>query len=191
MSQYDETPPTPPPPRIDATTSSGAYATGLVLLHTRDEFMLDFIVGFVSPPRIVGRVITSPPSLKRILRALLENFGGYEKTFGAISLPPENTRAKGDQLNDLYAKLHIPDELLGGTYSSAMSVMHTRDEFIMDFRTNFPPATKITARILVNPTHLRRIISIMGDNLSQYEDKYGKVTDGQPPSEPRAMFNMN
>ena len=181
----------PPSPHIDPNTGQGAYATGLVVLHTRDEFMLDFIAGFASPPRIVGRVIVTPPSLKRMLKALLENIGLYEKAFGAISVPPENTRAKAGQVSDLYAKLHVAEELLGGAYSNAMFVMHTRDEFIMDCMTNFPPASKVTARLVVSPAHMRRIISVLGDNLSQYEDRFGKIEDGSPPSEQRLGFSLN
>lgn len=180
-----------PPPRVDLATSQGAYATGLVILHTRDEFMLDFIAGFSNPPQIVGRVIATPPHLKRMLKALMENFGRHEKTFGGVSVQPENTRAQGEQVTDLYSKLQVTDGLLGGAYSNSMSVMHTRDEFIMDFLTNFPPVPKITSRIVVSPTHLRRIISVLGDNLSQYEDRFGKIDDGTPPSEPRALFNLN
>lgn len=189
MNDPSDTP--PPQPRIDATTSQGAYATGLVVLHTRDEFMLDFIMGFASPPRIVGRVVATPAHVKRMLRALMENFGRYEHAFGVIPNQPENTRAKGEQVQDLYSKLQVMDEALGGAYSNAMSVTHTRDEFIMDFSTTFPPTPKITARLIVSPSHLRRIISVLGDNLSQFEDKFGKIDDGAPPAEPRAMFNLN
>jgi len=184
-------PPQPLPPRVNPATSSGAYATGLVVLHTRDEFMLDFIAGFASPPQVVGRVVATPAHLKRMLKALLDNFGRYEKTFGDIPVQPENTRAKAGQVNDLYATLQVGDEMLAGAYSNAMSVMHTHDEFIMDFLTNFPPVSKIASRVVVNPTHLRRIISVLGDNLSQYEDRFGKIDDGSPPIEPRAMFNLN
>lgn len=187
----DPTPSPLPQPRIDATTSHGAYATGLVVIHTRDEFLLDFIAGFAAPPRIVGRVITTPPYLKRMVKALLDNLGRYEKAFGAVPAQPENTRAKAGQVNDLYATLQVADELLGGTYSNAMSVMHTRDEFIMDCITNFPPASKVMARLIVSPAHMRRIISVLGDNLSQYEDRFGKIDDGSPPTEPRALFNLN
>lgn len=184
-------PPQVPPPRIDPTISQGAYATGLAVIHTRDEFLLDFIAGFASPPRIVGRVIATPPHLKRMVKALLDNFGRYEKAFGSVPAPPENTRAKASQVNDLYATLQVEEELLGGAYSNAMSVRHTHDEFIIDCITNFPPSSKVTARLIVGPAHMRRIISVLGDNLSQYEDRFGKIDDGMPPSEPRALFNLN
>ena len=187
----DQTPSPPTPPHIDAAISQGAYATGLVVIHTRDEFLLDFIAGFAVPPRIVGRVIATPPYLKRMIKVLLDNLGQYEKSFGAVPVQPENTRAKAGQVSDLYATLQVAAEMLGGAYSNAMSVMHTHDEFIMDCLTNFPPSPKVTARLIVSPAHMRRIISVLGDNLSQYEDRFGRIDDGSPPTEPRAMFNLN
>jgi hypothetical protein len=185
--------PTPhrPAPKIDPETSPGAYATGLVVIHTRDEFMLDFISGFAPPPRIVGRVIVTPPSIKRMLRALMENIGLYEKAFGAIATPVENTRAQPGQVADLYSKLQMTDGMLGGVYSNGLAVMHTRDEFIIDFATNFPPAAKVAARIIVSPGHLRRIISVLGDNLNQYENRFGAIADGAPPAEQCLRFNLN
>jgi len=180
-----------PPPQINPTTGQGAYATGLVVIHTRDEFLLDFIAGFATPPQIVGRIITTPVFLKRMLKALLDNIGRYENAYGVIPAQPANSRAKAGQVHELYAKLQVTDELLGGAYANSMSVMHTHDEFIIDFLTTFPPAPKVTSRIVVSPTHLRRIISVVGDNLSQYEDRYGKIDDGTPPSEPRVLFNLN
>ncbi len=188
---HDSQAPQVPPPQIDPATGQGAYATGLVVIHTRDEFLLDFIAGFATPPQVVGRVIATPVFLKRMLKALLDNIGRYEQTFGVIPAQPANTRAKAGQVNELYAKLQVMDELLGGAYANSMSVMHTHDEFIMDFLTTFPPAPKVTSRVVVSPTHLRRIISVVGDNLSQYEDRYGKIDDGTPPSEPRALFSLN
>jgi hypothetical protein len=104
--------------KCDPKTSVGVYATGLVIIHTRDELLLDFIAAIPLPARIVGRVIAPPSHLKRALHALLENFAQYEKRHGAISIAPENTRAKTAQVHDLYAKLNVPDDLLGGAYSN-------------------------------------------------------------------------
>jgi hypothetical protein len=65
----------------------GAYANNLMVQHSRDEFILDFMM--LSPPAgtVTSRVITSPSQVKRILQALQENIGKYEKTYGTIELP--------------------------------------------------------------------------------------------------------
>jgi hypothetical protein len=193
MNNSDDSsvPPHVPPPRIDPATSRGEYATGLVVIHTRDEFLLDFIAGFARPGCVVGRVISTPTHLKRMIAALLDNLGKYERAFGSVPSQPDNTRAQPGQVKDLYSSLQVPEGCLGGAYANGMAVMHTRDEFIMDFMTNFPPATKVVVRVIVSPAHLRRIVSVLGDNLSQYEERFGKIDDGSPPSEPRALFNLN
>jgi hypothetical protein len=191
-SESDPLPsPTPPPLRIEGTVSQGVYASGLIVIHTRDEFMLDFIAGLDAPARIVRRILTTPAHLKRMLRALLENLGRYEQSYGCIAPQVENSRAKPGQVKDLYGQLQITDEVLGGTFSNGMVIKHSQDVFVMDFVVNFPPASKVNSRVIVSPGHLRRIIGVLGDNLAQYEDRFGKIDDGAPPSEQRIWFSLN
>ena len=194
MSDPDSPPPSNPlQPRISPEVSQGAYSTGLIVLHTREEFMLDFIFGLEPPARLIGRVLTTPPHVKRMLRALLENFGRYEQAYGAVSSQVQDSRARPGQVKDIYAQLQISDELLGGTFSNGMAVKHTQDLFVMDFTVNFPPAAKVNARVVVSPGHLRRIISVLGDNLSQYEARFGKIDDvgGSPTPEQPLWINSN
>lgn len=62
----------------------GVYANNLVVAHSREEFILDFML--IHPPKglLVGRTIVSPGHLKRISRALQENLKKYEEQFGEI-----------------------------------------------------------------------------------------------------------
>ncbi len=140
---------------------------------------------------IVTRVVATPAHLKRALSAFRENFRQYEKRHRSVDLPPENSRASAGQVKDLYTKVQVKDALLGGAFSNSMSIMHTSEEFILDFLTTFPLAPKVNARVNVSPPHARRIINILGDNIAQYEDRFGKIDDGSPPHEPRAAFNLN
>jgi hypothetical protein len=57
--------------------------------HTRDEFILDFIM--VTPPvgAVTARVITSPGHMKRMVSALTENLKKYEAKFGKLTEAPE------------------------------------------------------------------------------------------------------
>ena len=185
MSDSDvPSPPPPPQPPVDPLIAQGIYSTGLIVIHTRDEFMLDFLSG-LDAPKLIGRVVTTPAHAKRILRALMENLGRYEQTYGALAPQVENSRAKPDQVKDIYAKLQISTQVLGGTFSNGLVVKHAQDVFVMDFTINFPPASKVNARFLASPGHFRRIISVMGDNLSQYEERFGKIDDsGSQPQQP-------
>lgn len=66
----------------------GAYANMMMVQHTQEEFILDFL-NIVPPAGIVtARVVTSPGHLKRIIAALAENLKKYEQQFGAVKEAP-------------------------------------------------------------------------------------------------------
>jgi len=62
----------------------GVYANNMVVAHTKEEFIMDFIL--LAPPAgtVAARVIVSPGHMKRVLKALEENVSKYEAKFGAI-----------------------------------------------------------------------------------------------------------
>ena len=64
----------------------GVYAKNMVVAHTREEFVLDFLM--VIPPEgtVNARVIVSPGHVKRIFEALRDNISKYEKNFGTIKM---------------------------------------------------------------------------------------------------------
>lgn len=64
----------------------GVYANMMMVAHTKEEFVLDFI-NMLPPSGIVNaRVVTSPEHLKRIVAALSENVKKYEEQFGTIKV---------------------------------------------------------------------------------------------------------
>ena len=67
----------------------GVYANNMVVRHTREEFILDFMM--VAPPAgaVTARVILSPGHMKRAVGALTDNVGRYEKAFGNIQIAEE------------------------------------------------------------------------------------------------------
>jgi len=67
----------------------GAYANSMFATHTREEFILDFVM--VTPPvgTVTARVVTSPGHMKRMVAALTENLKKYEAKFGKIAEAPE------------------------------------------------------------------------------------------------------
>ena len=70
----------------------GAYANSMFATHTKEEFILDFVM--ISPPvgTVTARVITSPGHMKRMVAALAENLKKYEAKFGKIAEAPEPPR---------------------------------------------------------------------------------------------------
>lgn len=76
---------TPPQEIKLADNIPGAeYANLMQVSHTKEEFMLMFanVAGLTG--RVVGKIITSPGHLKRIIKALQDNVKMYEDKFGEI-----------------------------------------------------------------------------------------------------------
>lgn len=74
----------------------GVYANNMFVTHTKEEFIMDFLV--VVPPAgsVTSRVIISPGHMKRTITALQKNLEKYEQKFGKIS-PAEAPRTIGFQ----------------------------------------------------------------------------------------------
>ena len=67
----------------------GSYANTLLVAHTAEEFVLDFILSL--PPQAVcnARVILHPGHLKRVVVALQQNLALYEAKHGVVAATPD------------------------------------------------------------------------------------------------------
>jgi hypothetical protein len=67
----------------------GVYSNNMVITHTREEFILDFMM--ITPPigSVTARVVISPGHTKRMLSALKANLEKYESKFGKVTEAPE------------------------------------------------------------------------------------------------------
>ncbi len=73
-------------------------------------------------------------------------------------------------------QVKVSDEILKGVYSNMAQVSHTGEEFILDFMNVFPPAGSLNARVIISPSHFKRLAGAMQDNLKRYEDQYGTIS---------------
>jgi hypothetical protein len=86
---------------LDDQTAQGAYFNLAFVAHSEAEFIIDLV--FVQPQQPKGKVrarlITSPPHMKRLLKALEDNVKKYEDMHGPIKLgeqkqPPQEFNFK-------------------------------------------------------------------------------------------------
>jgi len=80
-------------------------------------------------------------------------------------------------------KIYFPNELKGGVYSNLMQVLHTREEFIMNFFMVSPPDGVAVARVIMSPGHMKRTILALQDNLKKYEGNFGSIKEAPEPIE--------
>lgn len=77
--------------------------------------------------------------------------------------------------------IKISDEELKGRYANLVRASHTREEFILDFINFIPPQGAVTARVIMSPGHLKRLIGALHTNLKMYEDKFGPIHEASDP----------
>lgn len=84
--------------------------------------------------------------------------------------------------SDQSINVKIADEELVGRYSNLLRIIHTREEFILDFINVVPPQGAVAARIITSPGHLKRIIRALATNLQRYEEAHGPIEEAPDPA---------
>ncbi len=78
-------------------------------------------------------------------------------------------------------EIKITDNFPGGEYANAMSIMHNKEEFIMNFLNLTSPSGRVVAKIITTPGHLKRIIKALQENLEKYEKNFGEIKESEAP----------
>ena len=65
-----------------------------------------------------------------------------------------------------------------------MQVMHTKEEFVMDFLSTFPPVANLVSRVIVSPGQMKLIAKALNENIANYEKQFGDVTPSEEPKSP-------
>lgn len=72
-------------------------------------------------------------------------------------------------------KLKINDAELKGVYANHVGIMHTKEEFVLDFISMLPPEAIVNARVITSPAAVKRIYAAIGINIKKYEDRFGEI----------------
>ena len=89
------------------------------------------------------------------------------------------------QSNQKQLQIKISDDVLKGAYANAMQILHTKEEFVLDFM-NLSPHQGVgivNSRVIMSPGHVKRVIAALQDNLKKYESNFGKIEEAEAPSE--------
>jgi hypothetical protein len=90
--------------------------------------------------------------------------------------------ADQNQLN-----IELSDEIAEGIYSNLAIIAHSQSEFVVDFIKLLPnvPKAKVKSRIILTPSHAKRLLAALADNVRKYEGQFGVIDDqghqGYPP----------
>lgn len=79
---------------IPQQLKGGVYSNNMIVSHTREEFVMDFLMTSPSGTVVTSRVIMSPGHIKRVVAALQDNIKKYENNIGQITQAPAPTKRK-------------------------------------------------------------------------------------------------
>jgi ribonuclease BN (tRNA processing enzyme) len=86
----------------------------------------------------------------------------------------DNQKEQPNQLN-----IEISEEMSEGSYANLAIITHSHAEFIVDFVNVMPgtPKSKVKSRIILTPTHAKRFMKAMIDNVKKFETVNGTIQD--------------
>ena len=78
-----------------------------------------------------------------------------------------------------------------GQYSNLVMIHHNPEEFTLHFIYIFPnaPQGKLLATMILSPSHAKRLLRALGENINRYEAQFGPIREApEPMPEPSVGF---
>jgi hypothetical protein len=75
--------------------------------------------------------------------------------------------------------IEISEEISEGEYANLAIITHSHAEFVVDFVNVMPgtPKSKVKSRIILTPTHAKRFMKAMIENVKKFESVNGTIQD--------------
>ena len=75
--------------------------------------------------------------------------------------------------------IEISEEVAEGEYANLAIITHSNAEFVIDFVNVMPgtPKSKVKSRVILTPTHAKRFMKALIDNVERFESANGPISD--------------
>ncbi len=87
----------------------------------------------------------------------------------------ENESSK-NQIN-----IELNEDIAEGVYANLAMVAYSGSEFVIDFIRLMPglPKAKVKSRVVITPEHVKRLKTVLEQNIRKYEDTFGPIKDAE------------
>jgi hypothetical protein len=72
-------------------------------------------------------------------------------------------------------EISVSEQIRRGVFSNHATIFHGPEEFMLDFVYFNRDGGTLNARVVLTPSHFKRLIQAMEQNLRKYEDKFGTI----------------
>jgi hypothetical protein len=86
-------------------------------------------------------------------------------------------------------RLEVPASL-SASYANFVMISHSASEVVLDFAQIMPniPKARVQTRVVLTPTNARLLYNALGENLTNYENKFGAIRT--PPTLADQLFSV-
>lgn len=90
-----------------------------------------------------------------------------------VTMLPNRRKNMENRQNEVQIKIN--EESFKGVYSNGAIISHTQNEFILDYLSIFQDKAVLASRVIVSPSHAKRLMKVLQDNIALYEQKFGEI----------------
>lgn len=80
---------------------------------------------------------------------------------------------------DVKIEVKVDEGIAAGIFANYSNISHSPEEFVFDFIFVHPAPPpgfgKLMSRILVTPGHAKRFLMALGQNIREYEERFGEI----------------
>lgn len=84
-----------------------------------------------------------------------------------------------DEKQQQNINVELTEDVANGKYCNLAIVNHSPTEFVLDFINLMPgaPKAKVQSRIIMSPSHAKRLYAALADNLHKFESANGDINE--------------
>ncbi len=79
-------------------------------------------------------------------------------------------------------QIKASDDVLKGQYTNMVQISHTKEEVVFDFLHVLPPHGQLVSRVITSPSHAKRFLKALEENLKKYEHQFGPLEATAAPA---------
>jgi len=171
--------------RVPERVARGVMTTGVIVLDSPNEFVLDFLQGLSRPPSIAARVVLPPAVMFSFVASVRDNLAKYAERFGPPApLPKPQPQQPRPSIQELYEHFKLPEDLMSGAYANSVLIGHSPSEFLFDFITGFYPTASVSCRVFLSAQQVPRTLETLNAALVTYQKRFQPRPNAQQQHPP-------
>lgn len=86
--------------------------------------------------------------------------------------------------NKNQVSIELDEQTAQGIYSNLAIINHSSSEFVLDFASLLPgvPKAKVRSRIILTPSHAKRLLKALQENIQRYESQHETTISDEIPT---------